>query len=93
MAGVETVEGELIKIAGNQKYDKAEKQRFYSSLVAIAERRGRAKGWVSHTYRDKFGTWPRNLDWYADGPDQDVANFVRAKAIAYAKRQGSAPHA
>lgn len=88
IAGVETVEGELLEIAGKQKYTKAEKQRFYSGLVAIATQRGRAKGWVGHTFRDKFGTWPRGLEWFPDGPDTDVSNFVRAKAIAFAKKKG-----
>ena len=62
---VEVEDGELLELTRDKKarvkdIGMAEKQRFYSELVAHAMLRGYNKGWASHAYRDKFKVWPAN---------------------------------
>lgn len=90
VAGVETVDGELIEVTPSKKpktYTKAEKQAWWSSIKGIQVSRGKSDGWAAHTYRDKFGVWPRGLSNTPGPIHEEVARFVKAKAIRYAKQQ------
>ncbi len=83
----------LEKVVGKvKKYNSEEKQRFYSELVGyrnfIRETKGKeySKGWLAHTYKDKFGVWPRNInERIAIAPSQETLNFIKAKMIRNAK--------
>lgn len=88
VAGVETVDGELIEITGKPKgLTREEKQAWWSGLLTIAAKRGRTRGWAAHTYREKTGVWPKGLaDWPGE-PSPEVWNFVKFKDIRWAKRQ------
>lgn len=60
---VEVEDGELLELTRDKKsrvleITMAEKQKFYSELVAHAMLRGYNKGWASHAYRDKYKVWP-----------------------------------
>jgi superfamily II DNA or RNA helicase len=60
------------------------KQDWFGMLLHVARQRGYASGWVSHTYRDIFGVWPRNMDRIgAREPTVDVWKVVEAKKQAY----------
>lgn len=87
---IEVEAGELVEVTGKKQYTKEEKQAWWSGLLWIASERGRQRGWASHTYRDRFGVWPRGLDDRPAPPSQDVTRFVTAKAIRYAKRREAA---
>lgn len=87
---IETEDGELIEIAGRKEHaSAADKQQFYSELVAIARQRGRSDGWVSWAYRDRFKVWPRGLSRHPLAPSPATIGFVRAKDIRWAKSKGS----
>jgi hypothetical protein len=43
----------------NRKMTADEKGQFFGELKAYGHRRGYAKGWASHKYRERFGVWPR----------------------------------
>jgi len=90
ISGVETVDGDLIEITGKKKPPtKAEKQAWWSGIQTIRKARGRAPGWAAHTYRDKFGMWPRGLDDACGEATPEMWNFVKSKDIRYAKRKGA----
>jgi superfamily II DNA or RNA helicase len=80
---VTTGEGELVKLS--KKASQADKQAFYSQLLAIAAAKGYAKGWCSHKYREKFGVWPKGLKEVAAEPTAEVKNFLRYLQIRQAK--------
>lgn len=82
---VEVEAGELVKV---KKADKGTKQRWYSMLLHVAEKRGYATGWAAHKYREKFGVWPRGLNDTPLEPDVEVAGYVKHLQIRYAKRKG-----
>lgn len=89
VATVEETEGELVQVKGKAKsFSRADKQRWYSELLSIQRDRGRALGWVAHTYRKKVGCWPRGLDETPAKPTREVLNYVRSLDIAYAKSKG-----
>ncbi|OWJ71394.1 hypothetical protein CDV50_10335 [Haematobacter massiliensis] len=86
VADVETVDGELVQISGKVRtYTKAEKQEWWSGIQTIRLSRQRSTGWASHTYRDKFGCWPRGLDDLPGPASDEMWRFVKAKDIRFAK--------
>ena len=85
---VEEADGELSLISGKVKNaTREEKQDWWSSIIFIQRSRRKSLGWASHTYKEKFGVWPRGLADTAREPLPEVANFIRAKAIRFAKAQ------
>jgi hypothetical protein len=82
------VEGELNAIGGKVKAPTpAEKQAWWSGILSIKAERSKSSGWAAHAYRDKFGVWPRGLLDIPGPASQEVRNFIRAKAIRFAKAQ------
>lgn len=68
---------------------KAEKQRWYSELLRIAQDRGYSEGWAAHKYKEKHGVWPRNLEHApADHVSPEVARWETSRRIAWAKSKG-----
>lgn len=89
VAGVETVEGELVELTSGKKKEptKEEKKRFYSMALWLADRRGYKRGWAANLYRKKMGVWPRGLEEVRISPDQAFLNYEASRRIAYAKRK------
>lgn len=83
--GVEVRDGELVKLTKGKKATKADKQDFYSQLLAIAAAKGYQKGWVSRVYKDYFGVWPTGLDQCATEPTDTVKKFIVHRNIRQAK--------
>lgn len=83
---VEVEAGELVEFkAKPPKHNRDEKQRFYSELLTVAKQRGRSQGWVANAFREKMKVWPKGL---VDAPlpvSPEVASWVRAKDIRWAK--------
>jgi superfamily II DNA or RNA helicase len=91
---VETRNGELAHLAGRQaKPDMETKKKWYSMLLWYQDDRKKAHGWAAHRYRDKFGVWPNGIHVTPTKPDIEVGNWIRAKAIAWAKGQEKAKKA
>lgn len=86
VSGVETVDGELVELGKGSKrvYTKGENQLWWSAIQHIRASGGKSSGWAAHTYKDKFGVWPRGLDDTSGECPQEVWNFVKAKAIRFA---------
>lgn len=59
-------------------------------LTAIAIERGYTGGWISHKFREKFGTWPATRSAQPMQPTPEVLAWVRSRNIAYAKAKGRA---
>lgn len=85
---VETVEGELVKLARKKPATKDTKQHVYSQLLFIERKRGYRHGWAANQYRTIFDVWPRGLIEVTAAPSDEILNKVRANQIAYAKRKG-----
>lgn len=70
-------------------YTKAQKQNFYSQLLRYAggdnpSKKKYKQGWVAHTYRAKFGVWPKGMsEAHAEEVSPQVKAFIRAKNAAY----------
>lgn len=83
-------EAELQEITGRKRKEKApataeEKQSFYSEILGVKNERGYSDGWVAHTYRNKFGVWPRGLEDSPKEPSEATRNYVRYLKIRFAK--------
>jgi DNA repair protein RadD len=89
---VHETEGELVEVGslkrGAGKDGPAEKAQFLAGLRWIAREKGRSPGWVSHNFREKFGVWPNAYGWVQpEEPSLKTLNWVKSRAIAYAKRR------
>ena len=91
---VEVIEGELVEIVGSKvkRYNREDKQRIYSELLGYQKERSLmpgkkplSDGWVSNTYRDMVGVWPKGLDSKISPPGGQVKGFIMHKNIKFAK--------
>jgi DNA repair protein RadD len=80
---VEVQAGELVKY--RKRPQAQDKQHIYSQLVAIANSRKYADGWVGNKFRDIFGIWPRGMLRVPVTPTIELLNQIRADQIRYAK--------
>ena len=89
---IEYEEGQLVEIRPKAPKEKGltmeQKQRWYSSLLAIARKRGWSDGWAAHAYRDKTGVWPNQLHKRPmPVPSAEVVSWVKSRDIRRAKAQ------
>lgn len=71
------------------KYERDDKQSWYSGLLWIANDRGYNKGWVAHKYKEAFGVWPKGLDERPEFPDATIFNWVKSRNIAWARSKNN----
>jgi DNA repair protein RadD len=68
-------------------YTRLEKQDFLSQVRGYARDLGKSEGWVSHTYRAKFGVWPNGLKHVQPRrAGYVVTAFIKERNIAYARK-------
>ncbi len=77
---VQDVPGEMSEL---QTMSRENKQAWWSGLQWYVHAMGKSPGWAAHTYKDKFGVWPRNLSDAAVAPRGEVVKFVEKKKRAY----------
>lgn len=90
VSDVEVADGALAELGPRGKrgkYERDDKQAWYSGFLWIANDRGYSKGWAAHKYKEVFGVWPRGLDEKARFPDATIFNYVKSRNIAWAKAQ------
>lgn len=74
----------------NILYTYEKKQEFLGELYLHAHEKGKSKGWVSHTYKSKFGVFPNKITpRLAANVSSDVSNHIKHCAIKFAKSKGS----
>jgi len=79
---VESVPGEMEELT---QQSREAKQAFWSMCQYKVQHHGWQPGRAAHTYKDKFGVWPKGLLDTAAPPDWTFEKFVKAKLIRYLK--------
>jgi superfamily II DNA or RNA helicase len=88
---IKPADGELTEVTPRRpQAPYAERQRWFSGLLYIAERREYKPGWAAHKFRERFGHWPNDMLREARPPATDILNWVRSRQIAYAKARSAA---
>jgi DNA repair protein RadD len=85
-------DGELIALSARRPKaapTREEKQTWWSMLLHHARARGHKTGWASWIYKRKFGVWPVGLDDVLVSPSPEVANYIKASQIRFAKRRAA----
>lgn len=83
---IEHVPGSLHEVAAKKAGPSAdEKRSFHAQLRHIAADRGYKSGWAAAKFREKYGDWPEDRDVPPMEPTTAVLNWVRSRAIAFAK--------
>jgi hypothetical protein len=78
------IAGELTELGQGPAVAREERAAVYAALLWIATDRGRKEGWAAHTYRERYGIWPRHEVEPAP-PSPAIANWVKSRDIAWAK--------
>ena len=94
---VDTEEGELVELddarraKANKEAGWPEKIAFMAQLARHAEETNKSPGWVANSYRERWGVWPNDSRLRSVAPaqhrDPAVAQWIKAKAIRFAKRR------
>lgn len=89
---IDEADGELVQVTrGKLQATMAEKQAWHAQLNTIAHGRSYSSGWVSNTYKKRFGVWPNQLNRFATAePTQEVRDFVTSQLIRFAKGRRAA---
>lgn len=85
---VESVAGELEELTANQqmKFQFQDKQDWWSMCQYKVKYGGWSAGRAAHTYKDRFGVWPRGVsDKEIKAPTLEFEKFIKAKLIRYLK--------
>jgi DNA repair protein RadD len=91
---VEAVDGELVEL-GARRSGKAsieEKAEFFAELRGHATIKGYKEGWAANQYREKFGVWPNDPRVRCVQPARPTLktlNWIKSRAIAFAKRRAA----
>ena len=80
---VESVPGEMeeLKAAASRE----SKQDWYSMCQYMVKNHGWSTGRAAHTYKDKFGVWPKGLAETSKAPSIEFNKAVKAALIRYLK--------
>ena len=84
---VQEVDGKMEELTGN--VPRESKQDFWNQMIWLIRYQGWSKGRAAHTYRDKFGVWPRGL--IDDTPkmlEADTKKFIDKKMREFMKSIG-----
>lgn len=87
---VEQLEGTLGEVGKDkpkrEEYTMDDKRQWYAMLKNIQQAKGYKDGWIAHTYKAKFGVWPKGLsDVQPLAPSIEVTRFVKHRLIRQAK--------
>ena len=89
-AMVQTVPGELLELKAANAKLQINNQEFYSQLLYYARSRSFKEGFASQKYKEKFGVYPRGLSQIAKRPTTETMNWIKSRAIAFAKSKARA---
>lgn len=82
---IAVVPGELEELATANKKLSVNNQDFYSQLLYYARSRGFKDAYAAAKYKEKFGVYPRGLAPTLKEPTLETKNWIKSRAIAYAK--------
>lgn len=90
--GLETADGELVALDGQEiKHSAEEKRRWFSEILGYAHEKGKSNSFALATFKNKFGHWPHGKNSIRPAhPSDEVRSYIKSRMIAYAKRQQKA---
>ena len=81
---VSAVAGEMQELTGAMSRES--KQSFWSELQWYVQHNGWSNGRAAHTYKEKFGVWPRNLSDVVVQPKPETVKFIDKRIKAYIRK-------
>jgi hypothetical protein len=90
LSQVMSVPGELEELQASNNKQTADRQDFYSQVLYVARSRGFKDGWAAYQYKEKFGAFPRNIEQVVKIPSPTTLNWIKSRAIAFAKAKAKA---
>jgi len=87
------IKGELVEVNKEIEFRYSQRMRrdWFKQLLWVADEKGYKRGWVGHTFKKKFKTWPRGMEGARmEPPGPEVRAFIRHLQIRYAKGKAKA---
>ena len=82
---ISSVPGEMTELAGSNRESK---QAFWSMMCHKKKFGGWSDGRAAHTYREKFGVWPKGLNETPVLPSLECEKFIKHRMMVYLKSKG-----
>jgi DNA repair protein RadD len=81
------VDGEMVELSGSASREN--KQSFWNQMIWLQRYQGWSSGRAAHTYKDKFGVWPRGLnDNTPEMISSETKTFIDKKMRQFLKSIG-----
>lgn len=90
LSAVLTMPGELQELQQANRKLNIDRQSFYSELLFYARSKGFKDGWCAYKFKEKFGSMPNGLSSTPKEPSYATNNWIKSRAIAYAKSRKAA---
>ncbi len=81
---VESVPGVMEELVGANVILE-QKRKWLAELRFICQRENYSSGWAAHKFKEKFGSWPNNINAEPAPPSPEVQRWLRSRQIAWAK--------
>lgn len=89
LSQVASVPGMMEELAGANAMREM-KRKWLSELKWICQTNGYNPGWAAHKFKEKFGSWPNNINVEPTPASLETQRWVRSRRIAFAKARMSA---
>jgi superfamily II DNA or RNA helicase len=80
-----SIAGEMHELGMNGRDNIVDRQQFFSELLYVAKNKNYNPNWASHKYREKYGVWPKDLEFKVEAPTINTMNWIKHRMIAYSK--------
>jgi superfamily II DNA or RNA helicase len=82
------IDGKMEELIASAGASRESKQQFWSQMVWYQRAQGWSKGRAAHTFREKFGVWPRGLEDRPVMPSMETQRFVNNKLKKFLRSIG-----
>jgi len=82
------IDGKMEELIASAGASRESKQQFWSQMVWYQRAQGWSKGRAAHTFREKFGVWPRGLEDRPVMPSMETQRFVNNKLKKFLRSVG-----
>ena len=86
---IESVPGQMEELGGTNAMREM-KRKWLAELKFVCEAKAYSSGWAAHKFKEKFGSWPTNINVEPAPASLEVQRWLRSRQIAWAKSRAAA---
>ena len=86
---IESVPGQMEELGGTNAMREM-RRKWLAELKFVCEAKAYSSGWAAHKFKEKFGSWPTNINVEPAPASLEVQRWLRSQQIAWAKSRAAA---